>query len=411
MTPRDAVAGFALPQDLQASDPLSVDFQHLAFRLEAELGRHCAAVLARAASPMHSEAAEPAPFSSELDRIVRVTLAEQLQAFRRDQLPPRFPDSAAEAARLAGDLDLILDLYRASHVVLWQAWFELVENADLGPVPRRELLSRGSDFFFAYAGRLADFAVEAHRRRLESTTEQRRVSAIRDLLGGDTLAAESIDFDLDRHHIGLLAWGEDPKRAARSLAEHLERPLLVVSPLEQEPSCWAWISATRPLEPAQEHALRDFDPQDAHVALGLEAPGEEGFRASHRQALRARRFAPRSAPPLIHYADVAVEALAAENEEDARAFVANELRGIEDDSSRSCLIRETLEAYFAAEYNAACAGAMLGIHQQTVANRLRAAEERLGQPSIRARRVELEMALRLRATLNPSDSQPAVSAN
>jgi DNA-binding PucR family transcriptional regulator len=96
---------------------------------------------------------------------------------------------------------------------------------------------------------------------------------------------------------------------------------------------------------------------------------------------------------------VAVEALASENRADARAFVAHELRGIDDDSASSLHIRETIAAYFAAEHNAASAAAALGIHQQTVANRLRAAEDRLGRP-VGARRVELETALRLRACLD-----------
>jgi DNA-binding PucR family transcriptional regulator len=137
------------------------------------------------------------------------------------------------------------------------------------------------------------------------------------------------------------------------------------------------------------------------VAIGLEGAGPEGFRSSHRQALRARRFGAEVGPELLFYDSVAVEVLAIENEEDARAFVAHQLRGIEDDSVTSRRIRETLEAYFAAEHNAASAGAALGVHQQTVANRLRAAEERLGG-AIGPRRVELEVALRLKACLDRS---------
>jgi DNA-binding PucR family transcriptional regulator len=53
----------------------------------------------------------------------------------------------------------------------------------------------------------------------------------------------------------------------------------------------------------------------------------------------------------------------------------------------------------AAEHNAASAAAALGVHQQTIANRLRAAEERIGHP-VAARRIELETAMRLRASLD-----------
>jgi DNA-binding PucR family transcriptional regulator len=290
-------------------------------------------------------------------------------------------------------------------MVLWEAWFEKVEAAEaLDSARRRELLARGSDLFFRYADLLSDYVAQAHQREAVERSgngEQRRFRAVKEFLGGEQLAVAWLDFELERHHLGLIAWGEDPAGAAGRLAAELGRPLLAVSPQPAGATCWVWISGARPLDPTQQRALRRFAPQRAQIALGLEAFGEAGFRASHRQALRARRFAPEHGSPLTHYADVALEALAFESEEDARAFVAHELRGIEDDSSRSRDIRETLAAYFAAEYNAACAGATLGVHQQTVANRLRAAEERLGCASIHDRRIELELALRLRASFSP----------
>jgi DNA-binding PucR family transcriptional regulator len=176
---------------------------------------------------------------------------------------------------------------------------------------------------------------------------------------------------------------------------------LVVGPVGRD--WWAWISGARPFEPAEEAVVaRVGRPPQVGVAVGLPGYGGVGFRAAHRQALGARRIAGRT-PGLLRYADVAVELLVGENQEDAGAFLACELRGLDDDSQTSRRIRETLTAYFAAEHNAASAAASLGVHQQTVANRLRAAEDRLGH-SIGSRRVEIELALRLRATLNRPDS-------
>lgn len=56
--------------------------------------------------------------------------------------------------------------------------------------------------------------------------------------------------------------------------------------------------------------------------------------------------------------------------------------------------RQTLRAWFAVGHNAAA----LGVHEQTVAQRLRAVEERTGRP-VASRRAELETALRLRDLL------------
>ena len=87
--------------------------------------------------------------------------------------------------------------------------------------------------------------------------------------------------------------------------------------------------------------------------------------------------------------------LAGQDPQRARAFVGRELRGIDGDDARSQRLRETLRAYFAAHQNAAAAAAALGIHEQTVAQRLRAVEQRTGR-SVAARRAELDTALRLR---------------
>ncbi|HLQ47495.1 MAG TPA: helix-turn-helix domain-containing protein, partial [Candidatus Dormibacteraeota bacterium] len=78
----------------------------------------------------------------------------------------------------------------------------------------------------------------------------------------------------------------------------------------------------------------------------------------------------------------------------ARAFVSRELRGIDGDDPRSRRLRRTLRAYFASAQNGSAAAALLGVHEHTVAYRLRTIEDRLGRP-VAARRAELETALRL----------------
>ena len=387
---------------------VAVDLDRLVRDLEPMLDVLCAAVLER-----WRERVEPWIPESTAEEIVRFNqdgLHEELRGFLSGALPESCPDHARVAARVIATFpkpESLLGAYRISHMVLWDAWLDLVEGiSGLSAGQRRELLRHGSDYFFAYADLLNEFLAEAYRIEFGKhgrSSERRRFEAIRGVLEGDPFAASSLDLDLERHHLGLIAWGEEPASAAQQLAETLGRPQVAVSPLEPQ-SCWAWVSGSHPLDRAQERALAGFEPTTGRIALGLEAFGEAGFRATHRQALRARRFAGHSGPPVLRYQDVVVEALTSENEDDARAFVAHELRGIEDDSIASQRIRETLEAYFAAGYNAACASAALGVHQQTVANRLRAAEERLGHKSIGVRRVELEIALRLRACLDREES-------
>jgi DNA-binding PucR family transcriptional regulator len=75
-------------------------------------------------------------------------------------------------------------------------------------------------------------------------------------------------------------------------------------------------------------------------------------------------------------------------------------------SSRSETLRATLAAYFGSGQNAASAAALLGVHERTIANRLRAIEAQAGRP-VATRRAELEMALRLRDLLATPASRAA----
>lgn len=134
------------------------------------------------------------------------------------------------------------------------------------------------------------------------------------------------------------------------------------------------------------------------LAFGSEAGGPEGFRLTHRQAATAQRAALRTGATQTHHREVALEALAAADEEQAREFAARELRGLDGEDARSGRLRETLEAYYSCGHNAAAAAAALGVHEQTVAQRLRSVEERTGA-SVASRRAELEVALRLRRLL------------
>jgi DNA-binding PucR family transcriptional regulator len=76
--------------------------------------------------------------------------------------------------------------------------------------------------------------------------------------------------------------------------------------------------------------------------------------------------------------------------------VADELGSLADGTSSSERIAETLAAYFAEGSSPARTAKRLGIHENTVANRIAKAETMLGYP-IERRRLELALALRMRA--------------
>jgi hypothetical protein len=374
-------------------------------RLEADIGSIATEALGAIADRVPALAGNE-PALEQVRQGIEASLHAELLAFHRGAIPDRIPapDAAlVETLEELGDLEGLRPLYGLIQKLLWARWLDLVEDQpDLSVEQRRSLLARGPDFFFGYADLLTEnvaAAIDRRRRDHREERADRRFFAVQGLLEDDASAPSLEGFDFERFHLGLIAWGQRPVDLARALASALERPLLSVNVPSRELCCWAWVSGVRPLGRREQRTLAEFELPEGGLAIGTEAEGLDGFRSTHRQASRARGLAAFRGERLVRYEEVAVEALASENREDACAFVARELRGIDDDTATSRTLRATLRAYFAADHNAASAAAALGVHQQTVANRLRAAEERLGQVSIAKRHVELEVALRLRSCL------------
>lgn len=319
-------------------------------------------------------------------------------------IPDAIPGRARDLARIAVHLDLglepVLRAYRVGHRVMWEAWFAAIEAEADGAEDRRRVHEEVSGYLFAYVDRVSGLVTDEFTRerdRFLRSREQRRTQLVRDVLeGADPDPARALDelgYDLRLHHLALVASGPEPERSARELAGMLEAPHRLVVSLADD-TAWAWVGRTRPF--AVPASLEP--PEGTGLALGDPGEGIEGFRRSHRQARDAHAVALRSGAALTRYDAVALESLVATDEDRMRSFIARELRGLDGRDKRSRRLRATLRAYFTTGQNAAAAAALLGVHDHTVAYRLRAVEEEIGRP-VATRRAELETALRLLAML------------
>jgi hypothetical protein len=386
------------------------EFDDLAARLAARTDELAEEYVRRALTEFPEWTLERPELMDAVRVGARLSIGTEMRALANGALPPATcpegdADGARYAARLGVPLHQVLQQYRMGHAIQWEAWFELVDEAEPDPDARRELLERASRFFFDYADRMCRFATEHYtdeRERVLRSHEQRRVHMVRELLDGRAVEPGALGYELDGvDHVGVIASGPEAAEAVRELAHGLGRHALIVG--EAEETWWAWLGGRQagggreaPHDDALDRALaRLRPPPGVRLALGAGAEGADGFRRTHRQALAAHRAAMRRDEPVVRYQDVALEALAATDREAAREFVAMELRGIAGDDTRSAKLRDTLAAWFASGHNAAATAAALGVHEQTVAQRLRAVEERTGRPVTR-RRAELETALRLR---------------
>lgn len=315
-----------------------------------------------------------------------------------EQVPADIRELALVTARLGLPLGALLRTYRIAHAVVWERMFELLECEAIDAPARREAVAAASAYLFDHVDRISAMITEdytAERERLLRSREQRRTQLVRDVLDGadpdPAAAAGTLDYDLRLNHLALVVSAPDPEAVVRSLAQALDAPHRLVIVLTAD-TAWGWLGRTREFKlPERLPAV-----EEARISFGEPAAGVEGFRTSHRQSRDAHRVALRAGPrdQPVRYDDVALETLAAGDEGRAAVFVARELRGIDGTDARSRRLRATLRAYFAAGQNASSAAAMLGVHEHTVAYRLRTVEAALGRP-VNARRAELETALRL----------------
>ncbi|HXQ88104.1 MAG TPA: helix-turn-helix domain-containing protein [Solirubrobacterales bacterium] len=181
-------------------------------------------------------------------------------------------------------------------------------------------------------------------------------------------------YELDGHHLALMARGEGADALMRDLAGAVDRRLLAVQ-REEEPTWACWLGGRRQLAPERAvEALGGEIPEGVIVTVGEPGEGLGGWRFSHLQAKAALPIAERRGEPLVRFADVAL------------------LAAIARDGGE--VARETLRAYFDSERNVSSTAAALGVDRRTVRNRLGAIEELLGR-SLRGAEADLEIALRL----------------
>jgi hypothetical protein len=374
--------------------------------LEREVDGIVEELLARSAREVQRWSAAARPELLEPQRrLARDSIQAEIRALRDGRLPSELTaadaEFAHEAARIGAPVSSLSWGFRASHQRQWEQWFELVESHEQDPGRRREMLARGSAFFFAYTDRMVQMVTEEYareRERLLRSTEQRRFHLVRELLDGTPVDSASLGYDLGAWHLGIVVWGPAAGEAVQALAAALGRRLLLVGVVED--TYWAWIHFLDTPGPADvDGAARLLPKGRARLAFGGAHQGPTGFRQTHREARDAHRVALGSDGEVTRYEEVALVVLAARDEEAARAFLACELRGLEGSDVRTWRLRQTLATYLACGLNAAATAHRLGVHEQTVTNRLRAIEERTGRVVLE-RHAELATALRLRGLLD-----------
>ena len=244
----------------------------------------------------------------------------------------------------------------------------LVEEAERAEVPTsvlRRLLRRQATLL----DRLLAAVSEEHAREAKSwpsSSAERRRECVKSLLAGEQVDHSELGYDLDGHHLALMAKGEGAPEAMRLLAAKLDRRLLAVC--REEESIWAcWLGGRRPLEAGQAlRALTEIPLDRVIVTVGEPGEGLAGWRLSHRQAKAALPIAERRGEAVLHYADVVLLTSILRDDLVATSLHQLYLAPLEETPDGGKVARETLRAYFAAERNVSSTAAALGIDRRTV---------------------------------------------
>lgn len=308
-------------------------------------------------------------------------------------IPPALLAEARLAARAGVGLDTVLRRYLAGNALFGDFLVEEAERAGVSSPALRHLLRRQATAF----DHLLEAVGEEHARETKSwpsSSAERRRECVKSLLAGEQVDHAELGYDLDAHHLALVAKGEGTPEVMRVLARKLDRRLLAVR-REEEPVWACWLGGNSPL--ASERAmwaLGEISPERVLVTVGEPGEGLAGWRLSHRQAKAALPIAERRGQPVLRYGDVALLAAVLRDDLLATSLHQLYLEPLEGARDGGAMARETLRVYFTAERNVSSTAAALGVDRRTVSNRIRAIEDLYGRP-LGEFATDLETALQL----------------
>jgi DNA-binding PucR family transcriptional regulator len=334
--------------------------------------------------------------------------------------PPEAIAYARFLARRGVGIDVFLRIHRLGFAVMLRGWEErlvAVDSVELALEATRHLL----DHLFAHQ----DFLLESlsteyqrERERFVRSADARRRETIGAILAGDPVdldrAGSILGHDLRRHHIGLVVWagpsttqagvGPALERAAARAADWFgaSRSLTMA---EGTATLWVWIGLPHePTAAAREAYERTVEAGGVSVAIGDPGSGLDGFRRTHRDAADAARVAQlgeRRVGTITPYRSVDLAAMFAEDLVRARRFVREHLGPLAREDDEAARLRATLLPYLEESGSRIATARRLGVHPNTVANRIRTCSTLLDRDLSR-RQLRLQLALKVAENLGPA---------
>jgi PucR C-terminal helix-turn-helix domain len=313
---------------------------------------------------------------------VEAAVDHWIEACGRDQtLPLPLPEPLMAQARLAArrrvPLETVLRRYLAGHAVLGDYMVEEAVRLGVSPAMLRGVLrSSAAETDRVLAAISSTYAAEIAAPPGPSV-RRRQAELVRRLLAGELVDPVVLDYPLDRTHVGVVVRPPAGVPVDHGFPPCSDTAHLAV--LGGEGLLWGWFGRREhlSLDRIEPWAVSKL-PVGSRIGIGEPAFGREGWRLTHDQARAALSVADRGPDPVVHYAEVAVLASALRDELLTRSLKELYVDRLDDGRGDVAVMKKTLRAFFEADRSVTSAAVALGVTRNTVTNRIRTVEERIG---------------------------------
>jgi DNA-binding PucR family transcriptional regulator len=282
-----------------------------------------------------------------------------------------------------------LDAYRIGQGVALRLWMRIVFSLTSDPAELQEVLDVScrsiSDFVDATVAAISG-QMRQERKDLTRGTHAERRETVTLLLEGAPIPREraeaKLGYALARTHTAAVVWSDDPDadlsgldRAAEALAAAAGdvHPLAV---LASAATRWVWVHGHPDLERVRDGVAAM---PAVRVACGSAAPGLDGFRRSHLDALTTQRMLARlaSTEQVVGHDKVELVSLVTQDPDRADAFVTRTLGELAQAPPE---VTDAVRTFLAEQCNASRAATRLFTHRNTLVRRLDRADHLLPRP-------------------------------
>ena len=304
-------------------------------------------------------------------------------------------------------LGTLMRVYYVGHAMIWHRWVQpqLADLAATG-VDTTVVSARLHSLVFNYLDRAAlRVAEQYHAARLElmETDQRAQRAAVYDILAGSRPTPptrESLGFDIDEPHRAWILWlptaSADCAAMLMPMAERVHGALrgsgsarAALTLQNGQSEVWGWTSVRDPIE---EHARGELErlcgtrpEHNGHgspfrLAVAAPADGVSGFRGGHDEAsaLRTAMDRARCSPSVATSEEAGLAALLLADPQNARRFAHRSLGPLAAPTRSAESLRATLQAFLAQGRSYQRTAEHLGVHRNTILQRIRRCESELG---------------------------------